>query len=118
MLEDLEMKENEWLEEQGIIPEDEWLEKGIVLYRDFLKIKPDNAQYKYCLARLLLEKGRDEKLRHDNYKIAHQLFNEVIKLMPKQCQAHYHLGVIAKHNGLFQEALNIYSLRRPEKKQV
>ncbi|MFK4996982.1 hypothetical protein ACI2OX_03710 [Bacillus sp. N9] len=66
--EDLLDLEDNWLEREGLDEGDQrnaWLEEGIELYSNFLKVDKKESRYAITLADLYLQLGRDEKMRRE-----------------------------------------------------
>lgn len=86
--------EEKWLYREGEIPDSEWAEEGIQIYRKLTRLQPENIQFQYCLAKLLLDYSTDLKMKHENYQKAKELLKESLYLQPENGILHYHLGYI------------------------
>lgn len=95
----------DWMDREGITPDEEWVSSGIELSRKLLRLEPENVQYKTNLAKLLLDLGRDEKLIKENYRRARELFLEVLQVSPSNSFAHYHLGWIESFNKRWEASI-------------
>lgn len=93
----------------GVIPEEARSSREIKIYRKLIRLEPDNVQFKYCLAKLLLGKGQDEKMGLHNYADAFDLFEEVLELNPEYAQAHYHMGWLARYKKHWVEAIDHFA---------
>jgi len=104
------IKELEICQDQmGMIPEEERSNQEIRICRKLIRVETDNIQFKYCLAKLLLSKGQDEKMRFRNHEDAYDLFEEVLELKPNYAQAHYHMGWLARYKKRWIEAITHFT---------
>lgn len=104
------LQQIEELETKEAMPELLYLDEAIRIYRKLIRLRPAKAEYKYSLAKLLLEMGRNEKFVTEDYEQASDLFREVLKLKPGYAQAHYHLGWLARYEDHWLEALEHYKV--------
>lgn len=105
-LEELQNKEDNWMDREGIDERQVWLEEGIQLYEQFLEIDPREPRYAVSLAKLYLEWGRDEKIRHGNHRRAYEILQRATFYAPNHPDAFYHLSfVLAKEERRWEAAL-------------
>lgn len=87
-------EEKNWLARGQQKKDVSWCENGVRMFKALLQSDPVNIRYKLKLAELLLELGRDEKMRQFRYDDARELFDEVLLHDPNEIVAHYHLAVL------------------------
>jgi len=92
------------------ISEEECSKQEIKIYRKLIRLETDNIDFKYCLAKLLLGKGQDEKLRYKNNVDAYDLFEEVLELKPDYAQAHYHMGWLDQYKEHWIESIEHFTV--------
>ena len=98
-------EEKDWMDQVTTLDEKEWWRKGVKLYRRLLNSDPQNVRFKQRLGELLLELGRDKKMREFHYKEARNLFEEILSFYPDHLYAHYHLGVLDVNDCQWNDAI-------------
>lgn len=108
-------RESEWLEQEGWMDERRWIEEGIDLQRQLINECPGEVRHKTQLAKLLLQHGRNEKIKYGNRTKALPLFQEALEMNPEDPYPHYHIGYIHFLDNRWEEAVDHFTvfLRRP-----
>ncbi len=101
----LELMEEELYAFFDHIPDTEWVNRAIVLYRNWLEMEPHNEKIRDQLLDLLLRSGGDKKMRLNHYAEARRIFEEVLKMQPDHCVAHYRLGFISCSEHRWDQAI-------------
>lgn len=87
------------------ITDTEWVNRAIVLYRNWLEMEPNNEKIRDQLLDLLLRSGGDKKMKWNHYAEARQLFQEVLQVEPDNRLAHYRLGFISCSEQRWEQAI-------------
>jgi tetratricopeptide (TPR) repeat protein len=110
--------EDDWLDREGLDEGDErnlWLEEGIRLYEQFLKVDKKDPRYSITLADLYLQWGRDEKMRRGNHHHAYTILRNATLYSPNKPDAFYHLSFILANEKQKWEAVLFYGKEAVEK---
>ncbi len=114
---DLQDREDNWFGRDDLegTERQAWLEEGIELYKQFLKLDKREPRYSISLAGLYLEVGRDEKIKRGNHLEAYKILRHATVYAPNKPDAFYHLSfILAKENRKW-EAVIFYGNEALEK---
>ena len=92
-----------------------WIEEGIDLQRRLMEACPKEVRHKMQLAKLLLQHGRDEKIKYGNRTKALPLFQEALEMNPEDPYPRYHIGYIHFLDKRWEEVVEQFTvfLSRP-----
>lgn len=105
-LKELQNVEDDWWDREGLGDEDEhnaWLEEGVGLFKDYIRLDPKETRYRITLADLYLRWGRDEKIRLGNKRQAEKILRHAVRFSPESPDPYYHLSFLTAETGRREE---------------
>lgn len=99
-------QEEEW--ELSEEESEQWRYQGIELYRQLVKLNPNEFRYKYQLAQLLLMQGENEKLVKMDFQVAKRIFHEIIRIRKDHALAYYRLAFIYFKDKQWQRSISFF----------